>query len=186
MTARSWPIAGLLLLAAGGGPVAAQQPAFLIGPGDKAAVRPGPGVEFGFFDPATGRFTPATPAPTFAAVPPPTSGTFTVLPDFRFDKAFGPLNSIFCQVTLEFGNVAGGMWFPNHTATGSDNFEAGDPDKSIPVDYAYTPNSDNARVRLSIQCYGYDNAGVEHRLGITYGVEDLPYGDVTRQITDNF
>ncbi len=187
MTLRSWPIAGLLLLAAGAGPAPAQQPAFLIVPGDKAAVRPGPGVQLGFFDPATGRFTQATPAPASAAVPPPVSGTLTVRPNLDLDEDFGPLYTIFCVVTLVFGNLSEGVFYANHYAGASVNFAAGNAaGQEIPVPYAYTPNSDNARYRLSLVCRGRDIDGREHDENTFEPPATLPNGNQTRSVYGAF
>lgn len=191
MSRHPAPIAVALLLAAAAVPALGQQPAMLVDAHDKGAVRPGPGVQLGFFDPATGRFTPGVPAaPSDRPAPPgghsAVSGTYNVLPDFRFDKAFGPEDSIFCEVTLEFGNLVNGEFFPNHYARAGVNFAAGDPDKLIPVPYDYTPNSDKARMGLSISCYGYDDAGHYHSSSIYYPIGDLPDGDVSRRLTDQF
>jgi hypothetical protein len=186
MTAGWRAAAALLLLLGGVSPVLAQERAVLTDPHDKNAVRPGPGIELGFYDPATGRFTRGAPSASASNALQPVSGTFNVLPDFRFDKAFKSYNTIFCEVTLQFGNVTKGGYFTNHFARGDVNFAAGDPDKVIQIPYAYTPNSDNARARLEISCRGYDNNGVEHSETITYPVENLPDGDVTRQLTDEF
>jgi hypothetical protein len=185
MTTGLRSAAALLLLLSAVTPALGQEPAVLTDPLDKGAARPGPGVELGFYDPATHRFTPGAP-PASATTLSPVSGTFSVLPDFRFDKAFAADNTIFCQVTLAFGNLASGEFFTNHFARGSVNFGAGDPDKVIEIPYAYTPNSNKAKLKLDISCYGYDNNGVEHMLDIGYPVEDVPDGDVTRQLTDRF
>jgi hypothetical protein len=185
ITAR-WGAAVLLLLLSGVAPASADAPAVLTGPHDKNAVGPGPGVAFGFYDPTTHRFTRGV-SPTSASTPGrEQSGTYNILPDFRFDPAFGPDDSIFCEATLEFGNVTDKEFFPNHTARADVNFSAGDPDKLIQIPYAYTPNGGNAKAKLELQCRGYDDAGNQHSLTIYYPVEDVPDGDVTRQVTDNF
>jgi hypothetical protein len=138
----------------------------------------------GFLDPATGRFTPLMPGN--AASEHPVSGTFTVLPDFRFDPDFGKDSTIFCTVTLTFGNVVNGYFYTNHTAAASVNFAAGDPDKLIAVPYDYTPNSPNAKLGLSISCFGYGDSGAYHSLTEYFPVEGLPDGDVTRTINTTF
>ena len=185
MTVR-WGIAGVLLLLSGAAPASTGEPAVLTGPHDKNAVRPGPGVEFGLYDPATRRFTPGTPPTTASTPPPPVDGTFNVLPDFAFDPAFSSDDTIFCEASLEFGNVTNKEFFPNHYARADVNFSAGDPDKLIKIPYDYTPNSKNAKVSLELSCNGYDDNGNEHSSTIYFPVENLPEGDVTRQVTDSF
>jgi hypothetical protein len=151
-------------------------------PNQKAAL--GPNTIPGFFDATTGRFTPLAIEPSTAGQE--VSGDFKVLPDFRLDPDFSKDDTIFCEVKLEFGNLVNGQFFSNHTAQADVNFGAGDPDKLITVPYSYTPNSNNARVGLSISCRGTGDSGAQHSLMIYYPVEDLPHGDVTRQLTDTF
>jgi hypothetical protein len=138
----------------------------------------------GFLDPATGHFAPLMPGS--AATKAPVSGFFHVSPDFRFDPDFGEDRTIFCTVTLTVGNLLNGQFFQNHTASASVDFAAGDPDKLISIPYDYTPNSPNAKLGLSIGCYGYGNSGAYHNQTYYCPAEDLPDGDVNRTIDDSF
>ena len=58
MTTGLRSAAALLLSLSAVTPALGQEPAVLTDPRDNGAARPGPGIELGFYDPATRRFTP--------------------------------------------------------------------------------------------------------------------------------
>jgi hypothetical protein len=170
---------------AGGDQKTTLGPAASIGPPDRKAAL-GPDTIPGFFDETTGRFTPLTAEPSAfgpSAAGTTVSGTFGVVFDFDFDSDL-TLSTIFCQVTLEFGNLVNGQFFPNHTAQSGVNFSANHPDAEIDVPYSYTPNSNNAKLRLKVTCSAEGNSGVEHTKTVYYSFEDLPHGDVSRDVHD--
>jgi len=167
-------------------PALAQQPAVLTDPHDTGAVRPGPGIESGFYDPATRRFTPWVPPASSATPLSPVSGTITVVPELSFDDGFEASNSIFCEITVGFGNHISSRFFTNHFADGNVNFSRGKPDRIVRIPYAYTPNSDKAAIMVDISCYGYDENGF-YKIGTEYyGPYDLPNGDVMLQVSLSF
>lgn len=137
----------------------------------------------GFQDPATGRFTPLSVEPSTAGKE--VSGTFNVAVHFVFDSDFSQDDTIFCTITLVFGNHVANQFFTNHTAANSVNFNA-EPDHTFSVPYAYTPNSKNAKVRLEIECRGLSDSGTEHTFEDIYPVQDLPDGNVRRDVTEHF
>src|ERR1700753_3500030 len=74
----------------------------------------------GFLDPATGRFAPLALEPSTAGQE--VSGIADIAPIFHFDPDLTADDTIFCKVTLIFGNVVNNQFFSNHTAANSANF----------------------------------------------------------------
>lgn len=183
---RVWHATAFLLLFGAGMPALAQQPAVLTDPRDKDAVRPGPGIEPGFYDPATRRFTPGVPPPQAATPLSPVSGTFTVDLDFKFDNAIGALDTIQCVITIAFGNFVHDQFYSNHFARGGANFAAGKPYTEITVPYAYTPNSDKAGKVVTISCDATSDDGVYHVVEQYLSDGPVPNGDETFTATVRF
>jgi hypothetical protein len=138
----------------------------------------GPNTIPGFFDVTTGRFTPLSAAPLAAGKT--VSGTFTVHPIITFDLDITGTDTIFCQVTIIFGNVVNKQFFSNHTASASVNFSENHSDGGISVPYSYTPNSNNAKIQLDISCRANGDSGAGHSAAVFGAVENVPDGNVTR------
>jgi len=144
-----------------------------------AGKPPGPAAIPGFLDPATGRFAPLAIEPSTAGQE--VSGIADIAPIFHFDPDFTADDTIFCTVTLIFGNVVNNQLFSNHTASTSANFAAGEPITVLTLPYAYTPNSNNAKYRLEIECRGVGDSGTNHSIDIFFPAQDLPNGNVKQR-----
>ena len=140
-----------------------------------AGKPPSAAVIPGFLDPATGRFAPLSLEPFTAGKE--VSGTADIAPIFSFDPDLTADDTIFCTVTLIFGNLVNNQFFSNHTASTYANFAAGEPITVFTIPYAYTPNSNNAKIRLQIECRGLGDSGTNHSTTIIFPVQDLPDGN---------
>jgi len=170
----------LLLLLAGMTPALAQEPARLIDPHDKNAVRPGPGVELGFYDPATGLFTQGMPSVSIpgSAV----SGILNLLPIFDIDAAINKLVTIFCSAYSDFGNLITGQFAPNQFAEASINFAAGTPQMSISIPFTYTTAGSSPLMSVRFSAQVTDNNNVTHSFTVSLPLEKVPNGNVTRNV----
>jgi hypothetical protein len=169
----------LVLLLASMTPALAQEPAKLIDPHDKNAVRPGPGIELGFYDPATGVFTRGMPpASTSGSL---FSGNLSLLGLFDIDTAINHLLTIFVYAYCDFGPLITGQFAPNLFAEASVNFAAGEPQISVSIPFAYTSAGNSARMSVRFSAQVTDNNNVTHSAGVSLPLEPVPNGNVTRK-----
>jgi hypothetical protein len=185
-----WPAAAALLLLLGVvTPALAQEPAKLIDPHDKNAVRPGPGIELGFYDPATGLFTRGTPPASTPGDLDVHSGILELITDLlskgsdttfeEAEAAMGNVSHFRSNVSQSRSDVS--QFTANYFARASANFAVGAPNK-ISIPYAYTPAGNSAQMSISVNAQVIDNNNVTHSFTVFLPLEPVPNGNVTRRV----
>jgi hypothetical protein len=179
------PAALISIIAGGTIPAYAQAPPLTLAQPRQAMSPPDPKAVPGFLDPATGNFTPL--ARKGANSGETVGGTFHYMPTFEFDPRFSlPTDSIFCTVTLKFGNPSDHFIFANHSTEADFEFSVGTPPKDVEIPYKYTPNSPNAELVVNITCFGFDDSGMEHFYTNIGSPGALPNGPVDFHQTISF
>lgn len=107
----------------------------------------------GFYDLKTNTFVPLVlePAPAAATF----SGFVSVTAHLDYGPEIRRNDTVFCILTVSFGNVAGKppQFFSNHTVSPKgQNFGGGKPVVSFQVPYEYKPNSAKPYVQLTVAC----------------------------------
>jgi hypothetical protein len=183
--------AALLLLAGLGlafgqspppGPQIVQVPALMLPPTPPVAggmivpqLRQAPKGMPGFYDPATGRFTPlADAAPQgFPAV----GGAVVFLLNYSF-VGLHATDTVLCTLTASYGNYVNGQFFSNHATTSSINFAVGDPENRVTIVDEFTPTSAHPYVQASVSCQASDENGVLSEFSETQPAQPLANGSV--------
>jgi hypothetical protein len=194
MTTR-WPAAVALLLVLGGvTPALAQEPAKLIDPHDKNAVRPGPGIELGFYDPATGLFTRGTPTASPAGLEPAQPGVIAGFIEIVFILLLGheifPEQTFYVEPFIKMGHPDFfsrsrsdvSQFTANYYAEANANFAVGKPNKSISIPFAYTPAGNSAQMSISVNAQVIDDNNITHSFTVFLPLEPVPNGNVTRKV----
>jgi hypothetical protein len=123
----------------------------------------------GFMDPMTGTFTPfeVAPAATF-------SGIIEVKLDVRINE---DIETLFCTVTVSFGNLVNGHEFPNHFVRVAINYSAANSNKTVGTPFSYAPNGNGKPYFLVVtSCTGRDSSNGLHVAGQVNGDFDLKNG----------
>lgn len=136
----------------------------------------------GFYDPRTNTFEPLD-LESLAAAATTYSGTVTAAIHIHAESGIGPDDTVFCTLTIEFGNLAGNppQYFTNHTVSASNNFAAGEPSVDLSVPFDYTPNGNGtAKMRLTLACrIPFASDGTAHSATTTLAVQPLENDGVT-------
>jgi hypothetical protein len=183
--------AGIVLAVLGGvTPALAQEPARLIDPHDKNAVAPGPGIELGFYDPATGLFTRAMPPASIAGNEP---GVIEGIRDIYILLHLGENitsdDTLFCTAFAKMGffdlsqsrsDVS--QFTANYYAEANTNFAVGKPVSSISVPFAYTPTGNSAQMSVTVNAQVIDNNNVTHSFSVSLPLEPVPSGNSTSKV----
>jgi hypothetical protein len=166
-------------------PALAQQPARLIDPHDKNAVGPGPGIELGFYDPATGLFTRGMPPASTTGNEPVRNAVIDFIGTFLFGPAgIGSNDTVLFQALIKLGShgdISPSQLTLNYYAEANTNFAVGKPVSSIPVPLAYTPAGNSPQMSVTVNAQVTDNNNVTHSAGVSLPLEPVPNGNVTRK-----
>jgi hypothetical protein len=104
------------------------------------------------------------------------NGNLSVDLSFPFSSDYP---TIFCSVTISFGNVTSNSspLFVNHSVSSSFNFSGDRPSYTVPVPYSYTPNGNGTpEMRVSVDCYATDNNNVRHEASNSPAAMAIPSG----------
>jgi hypothetical protein len=182
MTTGGTAAAALLLLFGAVTPALAQAPAKLIDAHDKDAVQPGPGIELGFYDPATGLFTRGMPPASTEGLGPVRYGIAEILILFALGAKIAPDNTLFIEPFLKMGTFDVNQFTANYYAEANVNFAVGKPDNSISVPFAYTPAGNSARMSVTVSAQVIDNNNVTHSFSVSLPLEPVPNGNFTKKV----